>query len=115
LVQKITDISVKIDIYMQRQEDLIKEFGITNKEFYQFKETVISTDKERQRNASLRRWVIGASIPLIATFIALAVNYGCKKMELLENRIDTTYWEYVAVPRGVDSLNLEPLNNANIQ
>jgi hypothetical protein len=106
LVQQLGEISVKIDTYMARQEDLIKEFGITNKEFYEFKAKVISTDTERQSARAWKQWAIGLSIPVIIAFVGLGFNYGCKRMEILENRIDTTFWENFNNNRSLDSLEI---------
>ena len=69
VVQQLTTLNTNMANYMKRQEDLIKEFGLTNREFYEFKAKVISTDGERQKSKAVGRWVIGLVVGILGTLM----------------------------------------------
>lgn len=80
VVQQLAELNTNMKGYMKRQEDLIKEFGITSREFYQFQATVIATDKVRVKEGDERhtknRWAVGIVVVVIMGLLGLVSTWA---------------------------------------
>jgi hypothetical protein len=110
LCTQITKMSEKLDVYMKRQEDLIKEYGITNKEFYEFKVQVKTIYEEQQKSEARKRWRTGMFITIACVIFSVIFNWLVKlnsNEKILSNRIDSS--QIQSIPRGgtlVDSITV---------
>jgi hypothetical protein len=104
LVQQIGELSTKIDSYMGRQEDLIKEFGITSREFYEFRSHVQTVEVEKDKSDMRKRWRTGVLITLLVAVISTLTIVFVNRDKVLASRIDDA--NVKSVTRGVDSLPL---------
>jgi hypothetical protein len=82
ITDQLTELNTNLKTYMKRQDDLITEFGITSREFYDFREKVVTTDRVREAEKGERqtknRWIIGlivvASIGLLGFISAWTLD-----------------------------------------
>ena len=121
LVTHIARMSSKLDDYMERQEALIKEAGITNREFYTFKTTIETAEKERDKQQVKTRWGIGIMTTiLVACFTVISATLR-EKQKILEKRQDWTSIDVMYMQdsiahrvRGINTLDLiDSLRNIN--
>jgi thiaminase len=101
LVQIITEMSGKLDIYMQRQEDLIREYGITNMEFHEFRERVKTTHTEQLRSEDRGRWRTGIFVSVLCVILAGFIGWMVKESGNLKQVKSEVRDLTPSFPRGV--------------
>ena len=111
LVAIINKMSTKLDTYMDRQEDLIKEFNITNKEFYQFKTAAEATIKEQERQQGKRNRNISIMVTVLIALFTVSVAWirdNQKQIKqnqaILESRQNYDSYDLMVI---MDSLNFK--------
>jgi hypothetical protein len=71
IVSRLASMEEKIDGYMGRQEDLIKEFGLTSREFSEFKTKVTTIEEEKEKSDNRRRWRTGAMVTVTCVLLTI--------------------------------------------
>jgi hypothetical protein len=102
--QIVLNMNKNITDYAKRQEDLIKEFGITNREFYEFKSHMLTVETERDKSDVRKRWRTGVFVSILIAILTILTTLGINRSKILASRIDNSL-----VPvnmRGIDSLPL---------
>jgi hypothetical protein len=113
VVQQLTTLNANLATYMKRQEDLITEFGITSREFYDFRTMVITTDKEREKaresSTVKRRWAIGIGVA-VATTAVMVLSGWMLSLRKEQKNLQTEVAQQKSVPRsGVIAIPVEDL------
>ena len=90
LVKVITEMSKKLDIYMERQEDLIKEYGITNMEFHEFRAKVITVNNEKIKSDERGRWRTGILVTILCVVLSGIFGWMIKtggEQKIIKNEV----------------------------
>jgi hypothetical protein len=121
LMTAITRMSTKLDSYMQRQEDLIKEYKVFSAEYYDFRDkvnefqtTVTATDAEKEKQEVKSRWKVGIMITVLMATMGILSAWIKSDMKNLEKRQDWTSSDLMYLQdslkyrvRGIDTLNYD--------
>jgi hypothetical protein len=92
ITDQLTELNTNLKLFMKRQEDLIIEYGITNLEFHEFRQSVETRELERDRYESRRRWRIGIQTTVIVAIITVTFAWLGRlsdKEKTLSNKINT--------------------------
>ena len=114
LVQQIGSLNTKIDLYMVRQEDLIKEWGIFSGEMRAFRAHVETVEMERDKSDNRKRWRIGVVVTICIAILSITTSILVKnfdrKMSVMESRQNWTEMDMVGV---YNKLGIRPSDRGN--